>query len=54
MATSELIGQTKRQLYRIEEKDFFQIPAIKRFLDNVVETEGRFTFNFNYFENAKK
>ena len=53
VATSELIGQ----LRRIEEKDFFQLPTVKRFLDNVVETEGRFTFQdvtLKDSENAKE
>ena len=58
IASTSLIERAKKQLRRIEKKDFYELPTVKRFLDKVTETEdSRYTFQdvlIKNFEAAKE
>ena len=57
VSVSMLLDQSKKQMRRLERKDFKELPTVKRFLDNVVHDNGRYLFQdvpLKQFEIAKE
>ena len=59
VTTSSLLEQTRQQLARIERKDFFELPTVKRFLDKVKKDDNDDQYYFQDvilkdFVNAKE
>ena len=57
VSVSMLLDQSKKQMTRLKQKDFKELPTVKRFLDNVIHDSGRYLFQdvpLKQFEIAKE
>ena len=57
VSTASLLEQSRNQLSRIDGKDYFELPTIKRFLNKVKNGDDNLCYfqdvSIKYFENAK-